>query len=134
LSSKPPSLKVLTIDQVLEIHERVCGSRTASLRDRGLLESAVAAPFQTFDGEDLYPTIFEKAAALMRSLAQNQPFTDGNKRTAWMAAWTFLWANGLHLRTTPEDAQYIMLRLADGSLTVEDLAYLLADKVTVRPS
>ena len=63
------------------------------LRDGGLLESAVARPFQSAFGEDAYPTIFEKAVALFHSLIANHPFQDGNKRTAVIALNHFLLAN-----------------------------------------
>jgi death-on-curing family protein len=63
------------------------------LRDAGLLESAVARPFQSAFGEDAYPTVFEKAVALFHSLNANHPFQDGNKRTAVIALSHFLLAN-----------------------------------------
>jgi death-on-curing protein len=54
------------------------------IRDEGLLQSAIQRPFQTFGGEDLYPTDYEKAAALGESLIENHPFVDGNKRTGYI--------------------------------------------------
>lgn len=56
---------------------------TRGIRDRGLLESALARPFQTFDNKDLYPTIVKKAAALIESILRNHPFVDGNKRIGY---------------------------------------------------
>ena len=73
----------LTPQQVLFIHARLIDTTGGEhgLRDLGLLESAVARPQATFDGNELYPTIFLKTAALMDSLAHNHPFVDGNKRS-----------------------------------------------------
>lgn len=65
--------------------------------DYGLLDSAVARPGATVFGIDAYPDLFTKAAALLQSLARNHAVVDGNKRTAWAAAWTFLGINGVDL-------------------------------------
>jgi death-on-curing family protein len=69
-------------------------SSTGELRDRGLLESAVGRPFQSAFGEDAYPDIHQKAAALFHSLVANHPFSDGNKRTAVLSLSDFLLGNG----------------------------------------
>ena len=85
----------LTLEQILTIHtdqiERYGGSH--GLRDLGLLESSVYRPGSTFGGEELYPTIFDKAAALTHSLLLNHPFVDGNKRTAIASMILFLEIN-----------------------------------------
>lgn len=65
--------------------------------DYGLLDAAVARPQATAFGVDAYPDLFTKAAALLQSLARNHALVDGNKRTAWAAAWTFLHINGVEL-------------------------------------
>ena len=65
--------------------------------DFGLLDSAVARPQSTVYGVDAYPDLYTKAAALLQSLARNHALVDGNKRTAWAAAWTFLYINGIEL-------------------------------------
>ena len=92
----------LTPQQVLFIHARLIATTGGEhgVRDVGLLASAVARPQATFDGADLYPDLFEKAAALMDSLTRNHPFVDGNKRTAIAAAALILRQNGLRLETT----------------------------------
>ncbi len=92
----------LTAQQVLFIHARLLAASGGEhgVRDIGLLESAVARPQATFDGVDLYPDLFLKAAALMGSLAQNHPFVDGNKRAAITAAALFLLRNGRVVVTT----------------------------------
>ena len=66
--------------------------------DYGLLEAAVARPRATAYGLDAYPDLYTKAAALLHSLARNHALVDGNKRTAWAAAWTFLHVNGVAVR------------------------------------
>jgi death on curing protein len=78
---------------------------TEGVRDRTLIESAVARPFQSAFGQDMYPTVIEKAAALFHSLISNHAFVDGNKRTAVTAFDHFLLANGLVLGI-PDSAMY----------------------------
>ncbi len=67
------------------------------VRDYGLLDAAVARPQATVFGVDAYPQLWGKAAALLQSLARNPALVDGNKRTAWASAWTFLHINGFEL-------------------------------------
>lgn len=62
--------------------------------DEGLLQAAIARPQASAFGDDAYPAVWDKAAALLHSLAANHPFVDGNKRSAWTAAWAFLGLNG----------------------------------------
>jgi death on curing protein len=73
-----------------------CGFRLI-IADEGMLQSAVARPKASVFGEDAYPTLDDKAAAMLHSLARNHAFVDGNKRTAWAAAWAFLRLNGIDL-------------------------------------
>src|SRR5688572_20333207 len=82
------TVKYLSPQQVLAIHDQMIKrfGGSSGIRDVGLLESAVARPKATFDGNDLYPSIFQKAAALLQSLLKNHPFVDGNKRTALTSA------------------------------------------------
>ncbi len=97
----------LTVQQVLFVHARLIDTTGGEhgVRDLGLLESAVARPQATFDGQDLYPDLFQKTADMMESLIQNHPFVDGNKRTAVTAAAMFLVRNGRHLQTTNEELE-----------------------------
>lgn len=82
--------------------------------DYGLLDAAVARPQATAFGVDAYPDLFTKAAALLQSLARNHALVDGNKRTAWAAAWTFLYINGVELNTDfdVDDAEIFMNAVA----------------------
>ena len=86
----------LTLNQVLDLHERLLErfGGSAGVRDLGGLESALAQPGMTFAGEDLYPTIIEKASALAFSIIQNHPFVDGNKRVGHAAMEVFLILTG----------------------------------------
>ncbi|GAA2396448.1 hypothetical protein GCM10010420_22700 [Streptomyces glaucosporus] len=75
----------LTSEDVLAVAEYACDDMRVALRDPGLLESAVHRPPASMSGEEAYPDLFDKAAALLRSLAANRPFADGGKRTAWLS-------------------------------------------------
>jgi death-on-curing protein len=104
---------------VLELHQSVIerwGGATG-IRDLGALESALAQPRQSFAGQDLYPDIMSKAAALCFSLVLNHPFVDGNKRIGHAAMETFLLVNKYGLRATVDDQERIMLDLAAGNLS-----------------
>jgi death-on-curing protein len=70
-------------ETLLKLHELsiIKYGGSMGIRDEGLMESAIARPYQSFGGEDLYPTVFEKAAAIAESIIINHPFIDGNKRT-----------------------------------------------------
>jgi death on curing protein len=109
---------VISAVEVLIIHDRVIASTGGSLgiRDEGGLLSAVGRPFQTFGGEDLYPSVFEKAGALLHSLCSNHPFVDGNKRTALVAAAFLLHQNGIELDVPIDEGESFMLRVAQGDV------------------
>ena len=93
------SWRYVDIAEVYEIHKAVIKrARTkASVRDFSLLHSAVERSKATYGGQDLYPTVFAKGAALLQSLCLNHAFSDGNKRTAWISTKMFLKMNGYHL-------------------------------------
>ena len=80
------------------------------VRDKGLLESALAQPFQTFGGEELYPTVAQKAARYAYGIASNHPFADGNKRTAFAALDVFLRLNGLRLEFLNGEMHRLIMR------------------------
>jgi death-on-curing protein len=84
--------------------------------DLGLLEAALAQPRMSFSGEELYPTIVEKAAALGHSLIQNHPFVDGNKRTGHAAMEVFLIPNGFEIDATVDEQEQVILAVAAGDL------------------
>ena len=117
----------LTVEQVLSLHRMMTRETggDAGLRDRALLESALAAPFQTFGGEELYPTLADKAARLGFSLISNHAFVDGNKRIGVLVMLVFLLANGVRPALTNEDALRIGLGVASGEMSNESLLSLL---------
>ncbi len=91
------------------------------IRDVGLLESALEAPYITFDGKDLFPTKEEKAARLCAGLVSNHAFVDGNKRIGVYVLLTFLEVNGISLEATDEELIEIGLSLAKSEMRYEDL-------------
>lgn len=105
------NLLYVDIGQVCLIHTLIINraGTKAGVRDFALLHSAIERPKATFEGTDLYPTIFEKAAALLQSLCLNHPFTDGNKRTAWSSTHKFMWDNGFHLKAKKTEASDFMV-------------------------
>ncbi|MCB0041825.1 MAG: type II toxin-antitoxin system death-on-curing family toxin [Caldilinea sp.] len=116
-------MNYLTTAQVLFIHARLIAETGGApgIRDLGLLESAVARPQATFDGEDLYPDLVTKAAALMASLVGNHPFVDGNKRVGITAAAIFLQRNGQRLTATNEAVEAFTLSVAQGKKSMEEI-------------
>jgi death-on-curing protein len=116
-------MKYLNVKQVLRIHARSIEQFGGDLtiRDPGMLESAVAQPRAGFGGKDLYPELAEKAAALAFSLVMNHPFADGNKRIGYGAMLRFLSRNGHTVRGNLADHESVFLRLAAGELDREEL-------------
>src|SRR6478752_4495453 len=125
----------LTAEEVIAIARTAVGS-TPHLRDAGLLDSACHRPSASAFGEDAYPTLIMKAAALLHSLTANHPFIDGNKRTAWLATVVFLRDNDAEV--IAEDAYDgavtdLVLAIADGSLReVSDIVEQLEPMVKLR--
>ena len=91
------------------------------LRDEGLVESAISRPYQTFGGEDLYPTVFEKAAAIAESLIINHPFVDGNKRTGFLAMLAILEIERFHLTAPQEDAYQTIISISTGEFLFDQI-------------
>ena len=108
----------LSLKQVIAIHRMVIerSGGDASIRDRGGLESAVAQPRMSGFGQEYYPTLAEKAAALAFSLIKNCKFVDGNKRTGIMAAIVFLALNDHFLYADVDETEPIVLGVVDGSV------------------
>jgi len=117
-------LKYLSPQQVLAIHDQMIKRFGGSFgtRDIGLLESAVLRCQASFDGQDLYAGLFEKAAALLQSLLKNHPFVDGNKRTALTSAGIFLEMNGYHLMNTHNEEVKFAIRVDNENLSIEKIA------------
>ena len=114
----------LSLEQVLALHKAQINEYGGAhgLRESSGLESALARPQMTFGGEDLYPEIADKAAALWHSLVLNHPFIDGNKRIGAMVAELFLGLNGVDLLATDEELVDTTLATARGEMSAEALA------------
>ncbi len=126
-----PIPKFVDGEIVLAIHNRQIErfGGTAGVRDRGLLDSALAQPQATFAGEMLHLTISEQASAYLYHLAMNHPFVDGNKRTAFAVMDTFLTLNGYRISYSNDEAYVLVMRVARGELNKENLARELAMSV-----
>jgi death-on-curing protein len=114
-------MRYLTFSEVISLHRQVMAQSggMAGIRDLSGLRSALAQPQMTFGGQDLYPTLAEKAAALGFFLVSNHPFVDGNKRTGHAVMETFLLLNGYELSCSVDNQEAIILQLAAGEVTRE---------------
>jgi death-on-curing protein len=108
------SVVYLSSENVLEIAGMAVDDQQVRVRDAGLLESAVHRPSAAVFGQEAYPGLFEKAAALLQSLAVNHPFVDGNKRTAWVSCMVFLAINGVQLRPDIDAGERLVLAVSTG--------------------
>jgi death-on-curing protein len=121
-------IRYLTLVEVLELHRKVLEQFGGALgiRDIGLLESAIAQPRMTFGGEDLYPSLLEKATALGFSIITNRPFVDGNKCTVYASMETLLVMNGLEINASVDEQERVVLAIASGELGRE--AFMVSTK------
>ena len=111
----------LVLAELLELTRRLGADE---VRDYGLLESALARPRASVFGQDAYPDVWQKAAALMESLARNHALVDGNKRISWYAAWVFLHLNGHPLSADfdVDEAEAFVLAVCQGQLDLASIA------------
>jgi death on curing protein len=114
----------LTLDDLLDVVAGVLAE--VQIRDLGLLASAAARPMTTVFGADAYPSLTDKAAALMHAVARNHALVDGNKRLAWSATRAFLLLNGRDLRYSVDDAEAFVLAVAAGEIDMPEIASWLA--------
>ena len=122
-------MRYLSLLEVLELHRRIIeqSGGALSVRDLGMLESAVAQPLMMFGGEALYPSIVstivettvEKAAAIGFSTIMNHPFVDGNKRTGHAAMEVFLAMNGVNISATTDEQERTIIAVASGDMKRE---------------
>ena len=121
-------------DSVLSLHSSMIKKSGGSMgvRDYSGLESAIAQPRLTFGGEDLYPTVVEKAAALCFSLIQNHPFVDGNKRVGHALMTNFLIENGYIIAATVDTQERLILGIASGDVSREQLVKWLTAHIRER--
>jgi death-on-curing protein len=117
-------MKSLTLDQLLEIHVLVVEATGGStgLRDLGRLEAAIAAQTQNVFSEELYPSIVDKAAAIIRAIIADHPFVDGNKRTAMLAGLTFLKLNKVEFSFQPGEIEDFAVDVATKHIDVPGIS------------
>lgn len=120
---------ILSLEQVLLMHKQLIEESGGSdeVRDIGLLKSAINNPFQTFGGVELYPNIQEKAARLCFGIVKNHALVDGNKRLGTHVMLVFLWLNGYTLEYQDEEMINIILDLASGKITADQLMSWIID-------
>ena len=116
-------MRTLTKQQIILLHKQLIDETGGShgIRDEGLLESALSAPFQEFQAFSSYPTIQQKAARLAYGLIMNHPFVDGNKRIGAHAMLVLLLLNGIELEYSQQELSYIILQVASGTVGYNDL-------------
>ncbi len=114
---------ILTKEQIPLMHDQLIEETGGSkgLKDEGMLESALAAPFQSFDGKDLFPSVYQKAARLGYGLASNHAFVDGNKRIGAHAMLVFLALNRIQLDYTQEELSDLFLGVAADEKSYSDV-------------
>jgi len=114
-------MRYLILKEIIELHAHIIQQSGGAngVRDLGALESALAQPRMTFDGEELYPTIVGKASSLGFSLIQNHPFVDGNKRIGHASMEIFLVLNGYEIEATVDEQENVILRVASGEFNRE---------------
>lgn len=124
-------MKHITLFQILELHQKIIAQSGGSygVRDFGALESALSQPEMTFGGEDLYPGLTQKAAALAYSLCMNHPFIDGNKRIAHAAMEIILVLNGFEINVSIDKQERLFLDLASGRVSREELVEWLRGNI-----
>ena len=119
----------LNQEKVLSLHKMMTAETGGdpNIRDPALLNSAIESAFQTFDGEELYPSMEEKGARIGYSLISNHAFVDGNKRIGTYIMLTFLEMNGIRIDCTDAELVHIGLAIADGSMKYEELLQWVKD-------
>lgn len=118
-------IEYLDIEDLLYLADRLLGP-PAPVRDMGLLGSAAARPQASAFGDDAYPDLWSKGAALLHSIAKNHPLADGNKRLGWVANATFLELNGITATSASNDDVYeLVMAVAASDLEIDQIASAL---------
>ena len=125
-------MQFLTLEQILQVHAIVLlhDGGAGGVRDIGRLESVVATQHQEIFGKELYQTVFEKSAAIIRGIVNDHPFSDGNKRTAMLVGLTFLEINGYHFIAKQGELEDFAVDIATKHLSVYDISKWLEKRVT----
>lgn len=127
-------MRYLSLGEALDLYHRIMRETggAVGLRDLGALESALAQPRMAFGGQELYPTMVEKAAALAFSLVTNHPYIDGNKRLGHAAMEVFLVLNGHEIVAEIDEQERVFLQLAAGELKREAFVAWLGEHIRGR--
>lgn len=122
---------MIDVEEVLAFHEKLIElfGGTPGIRSMDLLESAVYRPFQTFDGQELYPTSIEKAGAIIESIVKNHPFLDGNKRTGYVLMRLILMQSGKDILATEEEKYKFVIQIASGEMEFEEIKVRIGSKL-----
>ena len=128
----PPPPRFLTTRQVLRLHARQIAryGGSAGVRDIELLESALAQPQQSFGGQYVHDDLAAMATAYVYHIVKNHPFVDGNKRTGAYAGLFFLEINGASLTPVPQELGDLVLAVAEGNATKEQVAAFFRDRMS----
>ncbi|MCB9283151.1 MAG: type II toxin-antitoxin system death-on-curing family toxin [Lewinellaceae bacterium] len=122
---------IFDLVEVLAIHElqilEFGGS--SGIRDQGLLEAALSRPLQTFDGNELYPSPEEKAAALLESIVINHPFFDGNKRLGYVLMRLVLLESGKDFEASQEEKYQLVIMVAKGDLNSAGITQWIRERL-----
>lgn len=124
-------MRYLGLSEVLRLHADLVATSggATGVRDLGRVQAALAQPMATFGGEDLYPAIADKAAALGFALVQGHAFIDGNKRIGHAAMEVFLMLNGLELVESVDEQERAILAVASGKMSREAFTEWVAQRV-----
>jgi death on curing protein len=124
-------VRYLALSEVLRLHSDLVAETggAAGVRDLGRIQAALAQPMATFDGEELYPTIVDKAAALGFALVQGHAFIDGNKRIGHAAMEVFLMLDGFEVNESVDELERAILAVASGTMSRDELTNWLTARV-----
>jgi len=127
-------MKLLTLEQVLILHKQIIEQSGGSIgvRDKGILESALAQPYMSYGGQELYPTLIEKVTALGFSLIKNHSFVDGNKRVGHAAIEVTLLMNDYEIQADVNTQEAIILAVAASDISRESFLEWLQNHVVKR--
>ena len=122
---------MIDINEVEKIHDILIDKfgGAKGIRDKGLLESSINRPFQTFDGQELYPNPVDKAAAIFESIITNHPFIDGNKRTAYVLMRLMLKNHNIDINLGQNDKYDFVIKAASGQLTFDQIRMWINDNL-----
>ena len=121
MTERRAPVRFLSLEELLLVAHLATDGPPA-VRDAGLLDSAAHRPSTRLFGEDTYPSLFDKAAALIESIVRNHALVDGNKRTAWLAFCTFLDVNGAPVDAPDDEAYDLVLGIAEGRVELDEIS------------